>query len=175
MDIFYNKLSDYIYLSPSGNKISGLPVYNYLQNDSSLFGGEIFLSKKTSLDWLSHKTSLAFVNGEIADKGGNLPLIPPVTLKHSFNLEFNNNSFEISALAKGKKQNLGQFETETNSYLVVDISGSHDLNFLDNPINLSWSVNNLFDREYYDHLSRLKKIGIYEMGRNISVGLNYNF
>ena len=75
----------------------------------------------------------------------------------------------------GKKQNLGQFETETNSYLVVDISGSHDLNFLDNPINLSWSVNNLFDREYYDHLSRLKNIGIHEMGRNISIGLNYKF
>jgi len=84
---------------------------------------------------------------------------------------FDNNSFEISALAKGKKQNIGQFETKTNSYFVMDISGSHDFN----SINLSWSINNLFDREYYDHLSRLKNMEIYEMGRNISFGLNYNF
>ena len=88
---------------------------------------------------------------------------------------FDNNSFEISALAKGKKQNLGQFETQTNSYLVMDISGSHELNLLNNSIKLSWSANNLFDKEYYDHLSRLKNMEIYEMGRNISVGLNYNF
>ncbi|MFL2665937.1 MAG: TonB-dependent receptor domain-containing protein [Flavobacteriaceae bacterium] len=171
MDIFYNKLSGYIYLMPSGNKIEGMPVYNYMQDDASLFGGEIFLSKKTSLDWLSHKTSLAFVSGERANKGGYLPLIPPVTLQHSFNFEFGNNSFEISALAKGKKQNISQFETKTNSYFVMDISGSHDFN----SINLSWSINNLFDREYYDHLSRLKNMEIYEMGRNISFGLNYNF
>ena len=32
-----------------------------------------------------------------------------------------------------------------------------------------------FDKEYYDHLSRLKTAGIHEMGRNISVGLKYNF
>ena len=177
MDIFYNKLSDYIYLNPTGNKIGGFLVYNYRQENASLFGGEIFLNKKTSLDWLSHKTSLAYVSGEKADKGGYLPLIPPVTLKHSFNFEFDNNSFEISALAKGKKQNIGQFETKTNSYFVMDISGSHDFNvlFLDNSINLSWSVNNLFDRGYYDHLSRLKNMQIYEIGRNISFGLNYNF
>ena len=57
----------------------------------------------------------------------------------------------------------------------MDISGSHDFNFLQNSINLSWAINNLFDREYYDHLSRLKNMEIYEIGRNISFGLNYNF
>ena len=174
LDIFYNKLSDYIYLNPTGNKIEGLLVYNYSQADASLFGLELFLTKETSQEWLSYKTSLAFINGEKTNRE-YLPLIPPITLKHSFNFNFDNNSFEISAIAKGKKQNLGQFETQTNSYLVMDISGSHDLNLLNNSIKLSWSVNNLFDKEYYDHLSRLKNMEIYEMGRNISVGLNYNF
>ena len=174
LDIFYNKLSDYIYLNPTGNKIKGLQVYNYSQADASLFGLELFLTKDTSLEWLSYKTSLAFINGEKTNRE-YLPLIPPITLKHSFNLNFDNNSFQISTLAKGKKQNLGQFETQTNSYLVMDISGSHELNLLNNSIKLSWSANNLFDKEYYDHLSRLKNMEIYEMGRNISVGLNYNF
>ena len=174
MDIFYNKIRDYIYLNSTGNKIEGLSVYNYNQADASLFGLELFISRETSFEWLSYKTSLAFINGEKSNREF-LPLIPPMTLKHSFSFDFNNNSFQISALAKGKKQNLGQFETETNSYLIMDISGSHDINFLDNSIGLSWSVNNLFDREYYDHLSRLKNLEIYEMGRNISVGLNYNF
>jgi iron complex outermembrane receptor protein len=174
MGVFYNKLSDYIYLNPTGNKIEGLPVYNYIQDDASLFGLELSRSKETSIEWLSYKTSLAYVNGEKKNRE-YLPLIPPITLKHSFDFDFDNSSFQISALAKGKKQNLGLFETETNSYFVMDISGSHDLNLLDNTINLSWAVNNLLDREYYDHLSRLKNIGIHEMGRNISIGLNYKF
>jgi len=42
-------------------------------------------------------------------------------------------------------------------------------------VNLFWSVSNVLDKEYYDHLSRLKTGGIHEMGRNISVGLKYNF
>ena len=174
MGVFYNKLSDYIYLNPTGNKIEGLPVYNYVQDEASLFGLELSRSKETSIEWLSYKTSLAYVNGEKKNRE-YLPLIPPITLKHSFDFDFDNSSFQISALAKGKKQNLGLFETETNSYFVMDISGSHDLNLLDNTINLSWAVNNLLDREYYDHLSRLKNIGIHEMGRNISIGLNYKF
>ena len=70
---------------------------------------------------------------------------------------------------------MGQFETQTDSYFLVNISGSHDLNFLNNNLTLGWSVNNLFDKEYVDHLSRLKNMGIHEMGRNISVGLNYSF
>jgi iron complex outermembrane receptor protein len=46
---------------------------------------------------------------------------------------------------------------------------------LGNDLNVFWSIDNVFDKEYYDHLSRLKTIGIPEMGRNISVGLKYNF
>ena len=47
--------------------------------------------------------------------------------------------------------------------------------FFINDLNLFWRVSNVFDKEYYDHLSRLKTAGIHEMGRNISVGLNYKF
>jgi len=173
VDVFINKLSNFIYLDPTGNTIDGMPVYNYVQNDATLLGMELYADRETSLDWLSYKTSLSLLNGK--KSGGFLPLMPPITFKHSFNFDFGNNHFELRALAKGEKKNLALFETKTNSYLVVGVSGSHNLNLLDNNIDLSWSVNNLFDTEYYDHLSRLKNIGIYEMGRNISIGLNYKF
>ena len=45
----------------------------------------------------------------------------------------------------------------------------------ENSLNIFWSVDNLLNEEYFDHMSRLKNLGIHEMGRNISVGLNYNF
>jgi iron complex outermembrane receptor protein len=49
------------------------------------------------------------------------------------------------------------------------------LNMANNDLNLFWSVSNLFDKEYIDHLSRLKNLNLNAMGRNISVGLKYSF
>ena len=172
-DLFYNNIKDYIYVNPTNDYVDDFQVYKYVQSDASLFGGEIYFNKETAIDWLSSETSLEFISGETSDRE-NLPLLSPVTINQSFVFDFDNNSFEISALAKGKKQNVGQFETQTDSYFLVNISGSHDLKFLDN-LTLGWSVDNLFDKEYVDHLSRLKNMGIHEMGRNISVGLNYSF
>ena len=47
--------------------------------------------------------------------------------------------------------------------------------FLNQDLNIFWSIDNVFDTEYYDHLSRLKESGIAGLGRNISIGLKYNF
>ncbi len=174
MDIFYNSIQDYIYLNPTRGKMGDAPVYNYTQTNAVLYGGEVFYNKETSYDWLSHKTSLAVVRGEKSNSE-ILPFIPPLTLKHSFDMSFGKNSFQISGLAKGKKENVSLFETETNSYFVMDLSGSHKVNLSDNDIDISWSINNLFDKEYFDHLSRFKTLGIHEMGRNISIGINYIF
>ena len=174
IDIFYNSIQDYIYFNPTGNSINDFSVYNYSQSDASLIGGELYFSKSTSLNWFSYKTSLEYVSGEKSE-GGYLPFISPFTFKHSFNLDFYNNNYKVNFLAKGKQNNIGQFETSTDSYLVINLSGSHDFKLINNKLGLVWSINNLLDKTYYDHLSRFKNIGIHEMGRNISIGLNYNF
>jgi len=174
IDIFYNSIEDYIYLDPTGKTINDFPVYNYSQTDASLMGGELYFSKSTSLEWLSYKSSLEYVSGE-KSQGGYLPFISPFTFKHSFNLDFDNNNYKVNILAKGKQNNVGQFETSSDSYLVINLLGSHDFNFINNKLGFVWSINNVLDKEYYDHLSRFKNIGIHEMGRNISFGLNYIF
>ena len=174
LDVFYNSIQDYIYLEPTGQTMSSMPVYNYSQADASLMGGELYFSKSTSLDWLSYKTSFEYVSGEKAE-GGYLPFISPFTFKHAFNLDFDSNNFKISIISKGKQNNVGQFETETDSYFLMNLSGSHEFNLTNNNLGFVWSINNLLDTEYYDHLSRFKKMGIHEMGRNISFGLNYKF
>jgi len=174
LDVFYNSIQDYIYLEPTGQTMSSMPVYNYSQADASLMGGELYFSKSTSLDWLSYKTSFEYISGEKAE-GGYLPFISPFTFKHAFNLDFDSNNFKVSIISKGKQNNVGQFETATDSYLLMNLSASHEFNLTNNKLGFVWSINNLLDTEYYDHLSRFKKMGIHEMGRNISFGLNYKF
>ena len=174
-DLFYNDISDYIYIAPSNTTKSGYALYNYIQQDASLYGGEILYSKQTGIDWLSFNTSLEYIHGESAD-GDALPLISPLTFNQVFNLDFSSNySLEIDFLAKAKQNRVSMFEEETAGYSVLNLSGSWMTSFLNNDLNIFWSVDNVFDKEYYDHLSRLKTAGIHEMGRNISVGLKYNF
>ena len=174
-DLFYNDISDYIYISPSSDREDGFAVYDYMQQDSELYGGEISFAKKTSFDWLSYNTSLEYIFAESAD-GEALPFISPLTFNQIFNIDISSNySFEIDFLAKAKQGRVSMFEEETDGYSVLNLSGNWMTSFLDNDLNIFWSISNVFDKEYYDHLSRFKTAGIEEMGRNISVGLKYNF
>ena len=174
-DLFYNDISDYIYLNPSSMFEDGLRVYDYMQQDSKLYGGEIHLNKNTSIDWLFYYTSIEYVFAESMD-GEALPFISPLTLNQVFNIDFGNNySVEIDFIAKAKQSRVSMFEEETDGYSVLNLSGNYKTEFMTNDLNLFWRISNVFDKEYYDHLSRLKTAGIHEMGRNISVGLKCNF
>ena len=174
-DLFYNDISDYIYLNPSSMFEDGLKVYDYMQQDAKLYGGEIHLNKNTSIDWLSYYTSVEYVFAESMD-GEALPFISPLTLNQVFNIDFGNNySVEIDFIAKAKQSRVSMFEEETDGYSLLNLSGNFKTEFMNNDLNLFWRISNVFDKEYYDHLSRLKTAGIHEMGRNISVGLKCNF
>ena len=174
-NLFYNDISDYIYISPSRDRMDGFAVFNYMQQDSELYGGEISFDKKTGFDWLSYNTSLEYIFAESAD-GEALPFISPLTFNQVFNIDISSNySFEIDFLAKAKQGRVSMFEEETDGYSVLNLSGNWMTSFLDNDLNIFWSISNVFDKEYYDHLSRFKTAGIEEMGRNISVGLKYKF
>ena len=174
-DLFYNDISDYIYLTPSRMFEDGFRVYDYMQQDAKLYGGEIHVNRNTDIEWLSYYTSLEYVFAESGD-GEALPFISPLTLNQVFNIDFGNNySFEIDFIAKANQSRVSMFEEETDGYSILNLSGNFKTEFMDNDLSLFWRVSNVFDKEYYDHLSRLKTAGIYEMGRNISVGLKYNF
>ena len=174
-DLFLNDIRDYIYLQPTNTFIDGLQLHNFLQQDATLYGGEIHLNKNTSFDWLSYYTSLEYVFGETQD-GMALPYISPFTFNQVFNISFSSNySFEIDFVAKAQQNRTAMYEESTDGYSLLNLSGTWMTSFLGNDLNIFWSIDNVFDKEYYDHLSRLKTAGIHETGRNISVGLKYNF
>ena len=175
VDLFYNDISDYIYLTPSSMMMDGYRVYNYLQQNSYLWGGEINYSKQTGIKWLVSNTSLEYTFAESED-GEALPFIPPLTFNQTFNLNFSSDySLEINFIAKSKQSRVSMFEEETDGYSLLNLSGNWMTSLLGNDLNIFWSIDNVFDKEYFDHLSRLKEAGIHEMGRNISIGLKYNF
>ena len=62
---FYNKINDYIFLSPNGDIIDADPVYEYLQDNALLYGGEFgFHLHPHPLDWIHFESSFAMVTGK---------------------------------------------------------------------------------------------------------------
>jgi iron complex outermembrane recepter protein len=58
---------------------------------------------------------------------------------------------------------------------LVNISAYSEILALNQALIFGLSVNNLFDSQYFDHLSTLKPMNYYNQGRNISLSLKIPF
>ena len=176
---FYNSINDYIYLSPNGEFIDDNPVYEYLQDNAKLYGGEIRLHLHPHpIHWLHLESSFAMVIGKL-DNDNYLPLIPANNLKNTLRVEFDKSDWFKDSYVFIKvntwfdQDNIGQFETPTDGYTLFDTGFGGTLQLFKNDLSLNISATNLTDKQYVNHLSRLKSDGIYNMGRSINFGLTY--
>ncbi|OSY89474.1 TonB-dependent receptor [Tenacibaculum holothuriorum] len=176
---FYNSINDYIFIAPTGEVEDGAPVFRFTQEDAKLYGGEFgFHLHPHPLDWLHLESSFETVIGK-QNNGSYLPLIPANTWKNSFRGEFNVSNWLQSGYASVSlnttfdQNNISSFETKTNGYSLVNLGFGGDLIFGKTKFNTSISVNNLFNKKYINHLSRLKSDGILNAGRNIVLGLRF--
>ena len=176
---FYNSISDYIYLEPNGTAIEGNAVYLYQQQDANLFGGEAGLHYHPHpLDWLHMESNFSTVTGQLKNDG-NLPLIPANNWANTLRFEFSKinkdfaNGYGFLTLKSYFAQNkVSNFETTTNGYSLLNLGLGATVTISNQPIDFKLSANNVLDKEYISHLSRLKSDGISNIGRNINLGVS---
>ena len=175
---FYNKVKDYIFLSPNGNIINGNDVFTYLQDDAKLYGGEFGLHfHPHPLDWLHIESSFETVTGK-QDNGDYLPLIPANSVSNIFRVEFNNTTITkgyafIKLKTVFNQNKISSFETKTSGYNLLSIGFGGKVKFLKHELSISVSGSNLTNKRYINHLSRLKTDGIFNIGRNFNVNISY--
>ncbi len=177
---FYNSINDYIFISPTDDTIaSGDKIYRYSQTNSEIYGGELAIDV-LPFDWLNFKTSYAYLIGK-QDDGSNLPFIPQNKLR--FELKFQkqklaflkNTFFKFGGLFAAKQNNPAMFETKTDSYFLLNAGIGTEIKWANQIVSLSVQANNLLNETYIDHLSTLKGMGYYNIGRNICVNLKVPF
>ena len=184
---FYNKINDYIFLSPNGDIIDDNPIFDYLQNDAKLYGGEFGLHiHPHPLDWLHFESSFETVTGK-QDNGNYLPLIPANKIKNTLRVEFDyevakknfpsfqlKNSYAFIKLnSTFTQKNISDFETETSSYNLLSIGLGGEFKIAKHTLIINISATNLTNKVYVNHLSRLKIDDISNIGRNFNFGINY--
>lgn len=176
---FYNSISDYIFIEPNGEFVDNNPVYNYIQQDAALYGGEIgFHFHPHPLDWLHVQSSFESVTGKL-DNDDYLPLIPANKLSNTLRVEFNNaqkwikNGYLFITLNTIFDQNkVATFETSTEGYNLLNAGFGASLSIFKQDVELVVTALNILNEDYISHLSRLKVDNISNIGRNINIGLS---
>jgi iron complex outermembrane recepter protein len=69
---------------------------------------------------------------------------------------------------------VSQFETTTDGYSLLSAGFGAKAKLFNKELSFNFSANNITDKVYINHLSRLKPDGIPNMGRNFTLGLTYN-
>lgn len=163
--VYLNLFRNYIYLSPTGNELYGFDIYRFLQGNARLYGSEISVHLKP-VKQLALETSFSTVTGKLFS-GKYLPFIPAnklvtdVVLKHATGF-----NWRIGVDFNFAQNHNGDFETTTPAYWLLHTSLSYTMHH-QRDIRLTVAGENLLNRAYFDHLSRFKYFGIYNMGRNI--------
>lgn len=174
---FYNAVNNYIFISPTDEMIDDTPVYDYLQDNAKLYGGEFgFHLHPHPLDWLHLESSFETVTGKLSNDD-YLPLIPANSLRNTLRVELHDGKTRKFSAAfvtlenTFDQKNVSDFETRTAGYSLL--SAGIESSFQLQKVMLKLGINgtNLTDKEYISHLSRFKPDGIFNIGRSINVNL----
>ena len=190
--LFANHISNYVFIQrKEGVVIDDVPAFQYTSGDARIIGGEARLDIHP-VEPLHFENAFSYVNSTQLHQDKDhkyLPFTPAPrwlsTLRYDFvrDGKVMNNSYASIEMDCNLKQNHFHAaygtETATPSYTLFNLSAGTDFMYHGHKVvSLYFFVNNIFDRAYQHHLSRLKyadensvtgRTGVYNMGRNLGV------
>jgi iron complex outermembrane receptor protein len=170
--LFYNRIGNYIFITRTTDTLQGKPVYRFQQADALIWGGEARLNiHPATFQHLNFMTAYSALKGTEIN-GSYLPLMPQnkwtseITLRGNISRKITNTFIRLSYTYVFAQDNTADNELKTPFYQLVNLAMGGDMHWLRQKFNISFGVNNLFNEAYYDHLSRLRPYGVYNMGLN---------
>jgi len=179
---FYNNIYNYIYLSPTSDTTNaGNKIYQYSQTPSALYGGEMTLHiHPHPIHWFHINSSYAYIVGK-KKSGGYLPLIPANNFKLGLKFtkdkmkSFLNTYFRVDVKYAFDQNKPSEFETPTDSYFLLNAGIGTEIKVKNQLFLIDITANNLLDETYFDHLSTLKDLGVYNIGRSVNLSVKIPF
>ena len=180
--LFANTISNFIFLEKTGSVIDGNDVFGYHQGDAQLLGfeGTVILHP---IHHLHFENTFSYVDARQKnqpEEAKYLPFTPAPRWRSSLHYHFNIPSETIKEtfaeiemdcnLKQDHIHSIHNTETRTPSYTLWNASAGTDIHIRGRKLlSVALTAQNIFNRAYQHHLSRLKEAGIYNMGRNIGV------
>ena len=165
---FHNDITNHIYGEDTG-RLSRvlLPVYQFRGSDAVFSGFEASVDVDAG-SGLALEGVASSVKGSLKGTGQPLPLVPP--LKGHVALKYERRSWYVRTEAEmaGQQDRVGEFETTTRGYTVLNTAAGVRFTFGGRLNVLTASLANAANTEYRNHLSRVKEI-MPEAARSLSV------
>jgi len=190
---FANFINNYIYYSTSGETRliddREYPVYNFVQDQAFLRGVEASLTLHP-VSFIHFENSFSYTRATNRTTKESLPFIPAAALRNELRFEPRITGTSHSYVSVGidnfwKQSKIDSFEQSTAGYTLLNAAVGTTLKVSKNQdITVYVAGKNLLNKAYYDHMSRFKPgrlsdedpaLGIYNMGRNITFGVNIPF
>lgn len=166
---FINYIGNYIYPYATGDtdRVSGLPVYKYTSTNALLKGFEIKLEYELFKN-LTNTFLIDYVEGKKRDENEYLPMIPPLRMIAGVEYRTSKYNFGVEVKAVSSQNKVAPEESRTPGYAIVNLHFGVRFVFGGFAHEINLNVENLTNRTYYDHLSRIKSFAPMP-GRNISL------
>jgi iron complex outermembrane recepter protein len=180
---FLNYFPNFLFLNPSGI-FSELPgagqIYRFQQAEAIHFGGEFYI------DWhISHAlhTSLGAeaVWGQNLENNYPLPFTPPPALLGEISYNWHDlvkGSESVKVLISFRnvaaQNRVARNEPATKGYTLVNTGVYSQIKIGNTTLDVSFMINNLFDKLYKNHLSFYRILELPEPGRNFTLSIKAN-
>lgn len=185
---FRNQLSDFIFESSRGRaeigSQGGRPRFQYT-NEAARFQGMEGRVEWAATPNLVLDASASYVAARFTSERDSIPIItvtdttfvaasahppfiPPVNGQAGVRLDYTRWFLSANARYAGRQERLGDFEDPTAGYVVPGLTAGFRVVRGSQLHTITVKVDNALDREFRDHLSRIKAI-MPEPGRNVSL------
>ena len=179
LTVFRNQIFSYLIPTNTGEKEWGsgaagwLWIYQYRGQDAVLDGAEFSVDAEI-VSRLQAQVRMSYVRGTLADSESPLERIPPLNGKVALRYVTRPLKVHFTARLSDGQYRLSEFEEATDGYIVYDVG--FQLAFLVWQLQHQAvvTVENIFDTEYRQHLSRIKSV-MPEPGRNMKLLYRLNF
>lgn len=181
---FNNTINNFIYPSPNGefDSTAMLPVFDIKQAKGLFWGFEYSLQVQP-LDFLLLSLNGDFVTAKNDATGNYLPFIPPskniIEMKlqeKQLSKSIYNPYVSFSTKIVSAQNNVDPLETTTDGYVLLKAGLGFDFMLSKSIASVDFSVDNIANTKYVDHLSRFKSFAL-NPGRsfNLKLSMPFNF
>jgi iron complex outermembrane receptor protein len=176
VNIFYNNISDYIYMQDTEDELDETIISRYRQQDALFTGIEFEVTFPFEPGTTAHLDLSLFGDYVRAkfDSGGYVPRIP--ARRYGAELAYIAGlwSLKLRATDVGNQTRVAENELPGNGYMLVDLYFDYHFVFSDKQLLFFMKGNNLLDEEIRNHTSLLKNFAP-EAGRGYEAGLQFQF
>lgn len=187
LDAYAHYIKNYIYLQATGELWESLrgafPVFQYEQTNAFFWGLDLTGSYQLT-DGLRYSLKGSLVRAKDTQHKSYLPWIPADRIENAlrWTKSYNSHTLDHTFLQIQHQfvDRQNRFEPSTDfaapppAYGLVNLLAGVGLRFDEQRLNLHMGINNLLNKEYKEYMNRFRYYA-HDMGRNITLKLNYTF